>query len=334
MNLDPDLIRIVGGVVTLLLIASLTTLVLRKRAGGIPSATIDNLQRRVKAWWWMVAIFGLSLAVGKTGVFVLYLFLSFLALREFMTLSPVPRGDHRTLTWVFFVILPLHYLFAWAPWYGMFLIFIPVYAFAFIPVRSAIAGDTDRFLERTARIQWGVLICVYFLSHLPMLMYLPIPGYEGENAKLLFFVVTVTQLSDVFQYVFGKTMGKHPVAPKVSPGKTWEGLIGGGLTTVAVGTGLWWATPFSPLSAALMSLLLVVAGFFGGLVMSAVKRSLGAKDWGKGIPGHGGVLDRVDSLLFAAPLFFHLTSFCFGTNMAVAYQQMPWMESVWRFFGK
>ncbi len=332
MNLDPELIYIVGGVITLLLISSIITAILKKKAGPQGSPTIDNLSRRVNAWWIMVAIFGASLAVGKTGVFVLYVLLSFLALREFITLTSTPRGDHLTLTWVFFVILPLHYLFAWAPWYGMFSIFIPVYAFVFIPVRSALAGDTDHFLERMARMQWGVLTCVYFLSHLPMLLYLPIPGYEGQNAKLLFFVVMVTQMSDVFQYVFGKTMGKHPVAPKVSPGKTWEGLIGGGLTTIALGTSLWWATPFPPLVAACMSLLLVVMGFLGGLVMSAVKRSLGAKDWGKGIPGHGGVLDRMDSLLFAAPLFFHLTAYYFGTNMALVYQQPAWMKHIFHFW--
>ncbi len=332
MNIDPELLQIAGGVVALLLAASIITAILRRKAGNAGSPVIENLSRRVDAWWIMVSIFGISLAVGKTGVFVLYFLLSFLALREFITLSPMRRGDHRTLFWVFFAILPLHYLFAWAPWYGMFSIFIPVYAFVFIPVRSALAGETDHFLERTARMQWGVLTCVYFLSHLPMLMYLPIPGYEGQNAKLLFFVVIITQLSDVFQYVFGKTMGRHPVAPKVSPGKTWEGLIGGGLTTIGVGTALWWATPFTPLQAAGMSLLLVAAGFLGGLVMSAVKRSLGAKDWGKGIPGHGGVLDRVDSLLFAAPLFFHVTAFYFGTSMAASHRQPEWMRSLLRLW--
>lgn len=332
MNPDPELLYLVGGVVGLLGLSSLITRVLIWRNGGEVTATLDNLKRRVTAWWWMVAVFGISMALGKNGVFGLYLLLSFFALREYITLSPLPRGDHRTLTWVFFAILPLHYLFAWAPWYGMFVIFIPVYAFLFIPIRSALAGDVDRFLERTSRIQWGVLTCVYFLSHLPMLLFLPIPGYEGQNAKLLFFVVLVTQMSDVFQYVFGKTMGKHKVAPQVSPGKTWEGLIGGGLTATALGTCLWWATPFSPIAAALMSGVLVIAGFLGGLVMSAVKRSIGAKDWGRGIPGHGGVLDRMDSLIFAAPVFFHLTGYYFGTHMASTLSQPEWMRAVLQFW--
>ncbi len=328
MNPDPELLWLTGGVVFMLAVASLVTAILIRRSPSGVTPTLANLRSRVNAWWWMAAIFAGSLAVGKNGLFALYLLLSFLALREYMTLSPMPRGDHRTLTWVFFIILPLHYLFAWAPWYGMFTIFIPVYAFIFIPIRSALGGETDRFLERTARIQWGVLTCVYFLSHLPMLLYLPIPGYEGENAKLILFVVLITQLSDVFQYVFGKTMGRRKIAPSVSPGKTREGLLGGGLCATGLGAALWWATPFNPAAAAGMALLLVIAGFLGGLVMSAVKRSIGAKDWGRGIPGHGGVLDRMDSLLFAAPVFFHVTGYAFATNLTSALAQPDWL----RFF--
>lgn len=331
MNTDPELIILLGGAAALLIASSLVTALLIRRAGPAVSATLLNVRSRVNAWWVMVAVFSFSLLLGRNGLFALYLLLSFLALREFLTLSPMPRADHRTLFWVFFVILPLHYFVAWLPWYGMFTIFIPVYAFVFIPIRSALAGDTERFLARTSRIQWGVLTCVYFLSHLPMLLYLPIPGYEGQNAKLLLFVMLITQLSDVFQFLFGKTMGKRKIAPSVSPGKTWEGLIGGGLCAVALGTALWWATPFTPPAAAAMSALLVAAGFLGGLVMSAVKRSIGTKDWGHGIPGHGGVLDRLDSLLFAAPVFFHLTGFWFGTNMAASHQAPDWLRSLLRF---
>lgn len=327
---DPELLYLVGGVVAVLLVSTVITRLLVRRNDESP--VLANLRQRVNAWWWMMLVFSLSLALGRGGVFGLYTILSFLALREFITLAPTPRGDHRTLTWVFFLILPLHYLFAWAPWYGMYLIWIPVYAFVFIPIRSALAGDTVRFLERTSRIQWGVLTCVYFLSHLPMLLYLPIKGYEGQNAKLLFFVVLVTQISDVMQYVFGKMFGKHKIAPRVSPSKTREGLLYGGAAATLIGTGLWWATPFPLPVAAAMSALLVMAGFFGGLVMSAVKRSLGAKDWGRGIPGHGGVLDRLDSLLFAGPIFFHITGYYFATHMASSHAQPTWMKEALRFW--
>jgi phosphatidate cytidylyltransferase len=199
-------------------------------------------------------------------------------------------------------------------WYGLFIIFIPVYSFAFIPFRRVLNGETKGFLASTARIQWALLVCVYAVSHMPMLLALPLKGYEGQNAKLLFFFVLTVQLSDVLQYVWGKTCGKHPIAPHVSPSKTVEGTLGGIATTVAISTCLWWATPFAPWQAALMALLICAAGFFGGLVMSAIKRDLGAKDWGASIAGHGGFMDRIDSLCFAAPLFFHMCAFYFGTE--------------------
>ena len=279
------------------------------------SPVIANLNARVNAWWVMVAVFAISICMGRTTLFVFYGLISFMALREFITLTPTTRQDHRTLAWIFLAILPLHYLFAWQPWYGMFLIFIPVYAFVLIPVRSALAGDTKDFLGRVGKMQWGVLVCVYFVSYLPMLLYMPIPGYQGKAAVLLFFVVFVTQVSDVMQYVFGKLFGKTPLAPSVSPSKTREGLYIGGSVAALMGTCLWWATPFLWWQALIFSAILVLSGFCGGLVMSAVKRSMGAKDWGHSIPGHGGVLDRLDSLLFSAPVFFHLVHYFFSSGM-------------------
>jgi phosphatidate cytidylyltransferase len=278
---DPELLYLVGGMAAVLLVSTVITRLLVRRNGESP--VLANLRQGVNAWWWMMLVFSLSLALGRGGVFGLYTILSFLALREFITLAPTPRGDHRTLTWVFFLILPLHYLFAWAPWYGMFLIWIPVYAFVFIPIRSALAGDTVRFLERTSRIQWGVLTCVYFLSHLPMLLYLPIRGYEGQNAKLLFFVVLVTQISDVMQYVFGKMFGKHKIAPQVSPSKTREGLIYGGAAATLIGTGLWWATPFPLPVAAAMSALLVMALMCSGLITLLFRLRDRLLAWQKGL---------------------------------------------------
>lgn len=330
--IDLQMLWLIGFVVALLLAASGISMLLQARAGGEPGPVLINLRQRVNAWWVMVAVFTLSLVPGRTGVFCFYAILSFLALREFVTLAPTPRADHRTLAWIFFAILPLHYLFAWAPWYGMFLIFIPVYAFVFIPIRSVLAGDIGGFLERTAKMQWGLLVCVYFLSYLPMLLYLPIEGFEGRQARLLFFVVFVTQASDVFQYVFGKWLGRRRIAPGISPNKTVEGLVfGGGAATLAGGC-LWWATPFSLPEALALSLLLVVVGFLGGLVMSAVKRSLDTKDWGSVIPGHGGVLDRLDSLLFAAPVFFHVVCYYFGANMAEVYRQPGWLRQALRLW--
>ena len=315
MNLDRELTWLISGVVAILIIASVLTRILRKRARSEGArATMDNVLSRTRAWWGMVVVFTLAILIGQTGTIILFGLLSFMALREFITLTPTRPGDHRTLFWVFFIITPLHYWYLQDGWYGMFCIFIPVYAFLFVPMRSALAGDCERFLERTAKIQWGLLICVYCVSHAPALLKLDLKNYEGQNAKLLFWFVIIVEISDVLQYVWGKTCGKHKIAPSVSPNKTWEGLIGGGLCTVAIGAASWQVTPYSPLQAAGMSALIVLTGFLGGLVMSAIKRDRGVKDWGHAIAGHGGVMDRLDSLCFAAPVVFHITRYGFDSH--------------------
>lgn len=310
--MDQETQWLIGGVLVLLTLSSVVAGLLKRRIHNAAlAATMDNLVARVRAWWVMVIVFGVALLTGGIGSVILFGLVSFVALREFITLTPSKPGDHRALSWVFFVILPVQYYFVATRWYGMFSIFIPVYAYLLIPIRCALAGDIERFLERTSKIQWGLMVCVYFVSHAPALLTLNIPGYKGENAKLLFFLVFVVQISDVLQYVWGKTCGRHPIAPNVSPNKTIEGFVGGVLTATALGTALWWITPFTPWQAALMSLLVTVMGFLGGLVMSAIKRDRGVKDYGSTIPGHGGMMDRIDSLCFAAPVFFHVTRYCF-----------------------
>ena len=310
--ISPITEKLVGGVLALLVVASVIGWILSMRAkSDAARATVKNLNARIRAWWVMVFVFGIAIATGGVGSIVLFAVLSFLAMREFMTLTPTARTDHAVLFWAFFIFAPIQYLLVWQQWYGLFSILIPVYAFVAIPTRMALAAETKDFLQRTSAVQWGLMACVYCVSHAPALLMLDIPGYGGTGATLLFYLVLIAQLNDVMQYVWGKLLGKHPIAPQVSPNKTWEGFIGGTLTAVAVGSALWWATPFSPLEAAAMSLAITLMGFAGGLVMSAVKRDRGVKDYGSLIEGHGGVLDRIDSLLFAAPVFFHLTRFFF-----------------------
>jgi phosphatidate cytidylyltransferase len=149
------------------------------------------------------------------------------------------------------------------------------------------------------------MICVFCISHVPALLTLPIPGFEGRNLLLIAFLVIVVQGSDVLQYVWGKLLGRRKVAPELSPSQTWEGLIGGVASATLLGAGLYWATPFNPWQAGALALLICIMGFLGGLVMSAIKRDRGVKDWGTMIEGHGGMLDRLDSVIFAAPIFFH-----------------------------
>ncbi len=308
-NLDSQLVWAFAGVLGLLALSSLIGLVL-KAALRKPEAqaTISNLNARIGAWWIMSAIFALTLVIGPIGSLVLFGLMSFLALREYVTLLPTRRADHRTLFWAFFIFTPLQYLLIGIQWYGMFAILIPVFAFLFVPARLAIAGDTEAFLERASTIQWGLMICVYCLSYTPALLMLQIAGY-GRPAKLMLYLVLVDQLSDVLQYVWGKMLGRHKIAPVVSPNKTWEGFVGGVLSATAIGTALWWMTPFTPVVATAVSLGITLMGFAGGLTMSAIKRDRGVKDYGTLIKGHGGILDRMDSMCFAAPVFFHIVRY-------------------------
>jgi len=312
LKLDNETYWLVGGVLALLVIATLVGQWLRLRVRSEAGAkTVQNLNARTKAWWFMVIIFLLAMLTGSVGTVILFGLTSFLALREFITLTPTKLGDHRTLFWVFFLITPLQYWLVASGWYGLFVVMIPVYAFLFVPLRSALVGDCERFLERAAKIQWGLMICVYCVSHAPALLFLKIPGYEGQNGKLLFYFVLIVQISDVLQYVWGKTVGRRKIAPLVSPNKTWGGFLGGVATATLIGAGLWWATPFTPWQSAGMSLAITFMGFAGGLVMSAIKRDRGVKDYGTLIEGHGGVMDRIDSICFAAPVFFHMTRYFF-----------------------
>lgn len=313
LTFDQETLWLVGGVIAVLIVASLAGwLLARRTAPPAFVATVANLNARTRAWWIMVAIFVLAILSGGIGSVVLFGLTSFLALREFVTMTPTRPGDHRTLFWIFFVITPIQYWLVATSWYGLFAIFIPVYAFLFIPLRSVLSGDCRSFLERAATIQWALMICVYCVSHAPALLTLDIPGFTGQNGKLLFFFVLVVQASDVLQYIWGKTCGKHKIAPDVSPNKTWEGFVGGIVSATLLGTALWWATPFTPWQAAAMSLAITLMGFAGGLVMSAIKRDRGVKDYGTLIQGHGGVMDRIDSLCFSAPVFFHLTRYFFS----------------------
>lgn len=310
-NLDPRMLLLFGGVVAILLIASLIGFILARRTTSEAGrATVANLNARIKAWWVMVAIFALAFTFGKLITILLFSLVSFYCLREFISLTPTRPSDHRAVAAAFYLFIPLQYWLVWDGWLSMLTIAIPVYAFLLLPVLSVIKGETEDFLLRTAKIQWALMLTVFCISHAPALLILNIPGQQ--NFYLLFFLITVVQLSDVLQYVAGKLFGKTSIAPHVSPSKTLEGLVGGGLAATAAGAGLWWITPFSPLEAAGLALAIVLAGFFGGLVLSAVKRSLGVKDWGGMIQGHGGALDRMDSVTFAAPLFFHLVNYFYA----------------------
>jgi phosphatidate cytidylyltransferase len=292
-----------------LVAATAVGMVLARRRGNAPDPMVDNLNQRIRAWWVMVILIGIAFLIGRIGVIVLFALASFTALREFITLTETRRGDHYALVAAFFVVLPVQYYLIGIDWYGLYSIFIPVYAFLLLPIIAAFRADTTRFMERIAVAQWALMLAVFCVSHVPALLTLKIPGYEGRGLLLIAFLILVVQSSDVLQYVWGKLYGRTKIAPNLSPSKTWEGFLGGVGSASLIGLALYWITPFSPPAALLMAFVATVMGFLGGLVMSAIKRDRGVKDWGTMIEGHGGILDRLDSVIFAAPIFFHLTRY-------------------------
>ncbi len=268
--------------------------------------TIDNLVARINAWWVMVLVLAFAFLFGQFGVTLLFFLLSFWGLREFVTAAYSRIADHRAMAAAFYLILPLQYYFVYTGWYGMFSIFVPVYGFLLLSILAAVGSDVTRFLERSATLQWGLMMTVFAVSHVPALFVLEIPDYDGHPLLLIAYLVLVVQSSDVFQYIWGKLLGKRKLAPQLSPSKTLEGLVLGIISAVVLGVVLTPLTPFSHFQSAAIAAVLCMMGFFGGLVMSAIKRDRGIKDWGDLIAGHGGVLDRLDSVVFAAPVYFHL----------------------------
>jgi phosphatidate cytidylyltransferase len=297
---------IAAGVFTLLAAVSALGVWLKLGpADGHPHPLIDNLNLRIQAWWAMTVTIGLALLAGRIGVVVLFAFVSFTALREFLTIAPTRRGDHQALVMAFFVVLPFQYFLIGVEWTGLYEVFIPVYAFLFLPILSAVKSDTRSFMERTGTIQWALMVTVFCISHVPALLNLRIPGYEGRSVFLIVFLVLIVQSGDILHHVCSRVCGKHQIAPQVSPNKTVEGFVGGIAASMVLGMLLSWMTPFSVGEAALVSLASTLMGFFGGLVLSAMKRDRGVRDWGANIEG-GGMLDRVASVCFAAPVYFHI----------------------------
>jgi phosphatidate cytidylyltransferase len=306
-------VQTVIGVFLLLVVSSTIAWLLKLRVKTDNGrVVVDNLIARINAWWVMAVVLGAAFYAGRLTTVALFFVLSCFALREFLRLIGMHAADQRLAMLAFVVLTPLQYWLIYDGWYGLFAILIPVYAFLVLPFLSALAGDTDDFLARTAKMQWALMLCVYCVSYLPALLMLPFKNtFSGLNVQLVVYFVLVVQLSDVLQYVFGKVFGKHALVPKVSPNKTWEGLIGGASSAVLLAVFLRGLTPFNAWQAALIGLVLVLAGFAGGLCLSAIKRDRGVKDFGSLIKGHGGVLDRMDSICFAAPVFFHICRYWF-----------------------
>ena len=278
---------------------------LRIRTGD-DNPVVETFMTRVRSWWAMIILFTLALVAGKVGLLVLFAFASFAALREFLTLTSKRKADHLSLALAFFVVLPLQYVFIGLGWTGLYSVFIPVYAFLMLPIVSALRGNPDRFLIRVAETQWALMITVFCLSHVPALMMVSVEGYPADRGVLLIaFLIMVVQFGDLLDFFFGRRIGKTRIIPGISA-KTWEGMACGVICAAVIGGLLAWMTPFSVVGAMGMAALAATVGGFGNLVFAAIKRDRDVKDWSHLIPGQGGFVDQFDSVVFAAPVFYHV----------------------------
>lgn len=296
-----------SSIMSLLLVAALilASVIAVVKKNKYPERDYDELILRTKSWWWMIGLVLAALYMGQKAATVFFAFVSFLALKEFYSIAQLRTVDRRLVFWAYLAI-PVQYYFAYIQWYGMFIIFIPVYMFLFLPMRSTLIGETKGYIKANATIQWSLMLAVFTLSHIAYLINLDRFNEQSGFIGLVLFLLFITQSNDVSQYVFGKLFGKHKIIPKVSPNKTWEGFLGGLATTTLLATLL---APFLTIltwqQGVIAGVLIACVGFIGDVVLSSVKRDLGIKDTGSMIPGHGGILDRMDSLMYTTPIFFH-----------------------------
>lgn len=308
-TLSPVVAGSLAGIFGLLVVATVVAWLIGRLRPGLD---LGEVRLRIRSWWVMAAVFALAMVLSRAVSLVFFAFVSFLALKEYLSLIPTRRADRGVLFWAYLAI-SLQYWWIADAWYGMFIIWIPVYVFLFLPLRMVLIGETPGFLRAVGTLHWGLMTTVFSISHVAYLLVLPVAarpsaaGLAVAGPSLVLFLVVLTQLNDVAQFLWGKALGRLKVVPTVSPGKTVEGFLGGVGTTLLLALLLApWLTPLTRWQAVAAGLIIGVAGFIGDVVISALKRDLGIKDSGTLLPGHGGILDRIDSLTYTAPLFFHL----------------------------
>lgn len=271
-----------------------------------------NFGHRLRMSWTIFIILGVAFSLGFFGLTIFFTLVSFLALREFVSIMHLKPSDYWPMFCSFYIFLPLQYFFVITDVQFLFFIFIPVYVFLLSPMLSVLAEDNDQFFERASKFQWSQIACIYCVSYLPAIAGLSLKHGTFESSTLLIYFIAVISASDSFQYIFGNSFGKKKIAEKLSPNKTWEGTIYGIFAGAILGGALYWLTPFSWWQSFLLSLAITIIGFLGGLVLSGIKRSLKIKDWSDILGAHGGVLDRIDAMIFAAPLFYHMVKYFFS----------------------
>ena len=308
-DIPPNSLFTMAAVFGLLVVATCIGLILAVKS---PDKDYTELRQRIRSWWWMIGSLCVVLAVSAGAAITFFGFVSFLALKEFLSIVPTRQADRRVICWAYLAI-PIQFYWVYIGWYGMFIIFVPVYLFLFMPMRMVLIGETEGFIRSAALLHWAVMLTVFCVSHIPYLLTLEPLNAEAGSIGPVLFLLLMTESNDVCQYIWGKLLGRHKIIPKVSPNKTWEGLVGGFMTiTLCAGWVAPLLTPLSRPEGLIAGMIIAGGGFVGDVVLSSVKRDLRIKDSSRLIPGHGGILDRMDSLFYSAPLFFHYTYWVTG----------------------
>ena len=304
----------ISGEIQVVIFIILAILVLSSIVLGIwglfsKSKILTELKTRTKSWWIMCTLFITATVISNVITYVCIGFLSFAALREFYSVIKLRKSDRAGMLWCYLAI-PVQYYLAYRGWYELFIVFIPVFMFVWIPFVLVLQGETKMIMSSMAGLPTSLMFCVFGLSHMAYLISLPeIDGFSAGGKGLLLFLIFITQINDVMQFIWGKLIGKHKILPKISPNKTWGGFIGGLISSVFIGYLMSFLTPLNDWQVIVVSFFVAGVGFVGDVVVSAIKRDMGVKDMGQAIPGHGGVLDRIDSLALTTPIFFHLVYF-------------------------
>jgi phosphatidate cytidylyltransferase len=307
----PTPVALMVEIIFAILVISTVIIFLLPRLLPKSQVPVVELRSRLRSWWVMVALSVIAVTINQNLSLVFLAGLSYISLKEFYTLVHLRLADRRAILLAYLAI-PVQYWWVHGKWYIMFLIFVPVYLFLIIALRLVLAGETQRFMTSVGKLHWGLMAFVFGLSHLAYLLMADISvPFEAGNTGLLIYLLFLAEFNDVLQYVFGKTLGRHKMSPNISPNKTWEGFLGGLICTAGLAVALRFLTPMTWQYALGAGVLIGITGPIGGMVISAIKRDVGVKDSGSLIPGHGGVLDRVDSLCFSAPLFFHYIAYLY-----------------------
>lgn len=302
--LTPEVTKVLGGIFALLIVVTISFYIARAVKG--PTKLIKELIERTHSWWMILIGFTVTVFFSRFFATIALGFVSFVAFRELSSRLNLRLSDRRTLLWCYLAI-PFQFAVAYIEWYGMFIIFIPVIMFITLNMRSVAQGDVKGITASLGIIHWSAMLTIFSLSHMAYMLALPpLPEFTAGNGGMILWLVLITELNDIFQFTWGKTFGKHKILPSVSPNKTVEGFVGGFVSTVLIGYFLSFLLPISPEKAALLAGVLAFTGFMGDVTVSAIKRDLGIKDMGSSIPGHGGVMDRIDSLAFNSMVCFHL----------------------------